>query len=67
MDLLESKNEIVTAQNSNTLKAAIFQTLAFKLSVEINNNKITNFTKRSLLKVLYNNCRIKKQTAHKGP
>ena len=44
-----------------SLKADIFQTMAFNLSIEINNDKISTSTKRSSLKVLQNVCRIKKK------
>ena len=53
--------KIVTPTNANSLKAAIFHTMAFKLSLEINNDQITVSTKRSFLKVLYNVCKIKKK------
>ena len=35
--------------------------MAFKLSLEINNDQITIPTKRSFLKVLYNVCKIRKK------
>ena len=38
----------------HSLKAAIFHTMAYKLSIEINKNKITPKTIIAFLKVLYN-------------
>ena len=35
--------------------------MAFKLSLQINNDQITISTKRSFLKVVYNVCKIKKE------
>ena len=43
------------------LKAAIFHTLTFKLSLEINNNKITPKNLIAFLKVLYNVTQVKKK------
>ena len=45
----------------HSLKAAIFHTMAFKLSLEINNNKITPKSFIAFLKVLYNVTQIKKK------
>ena len=45
----------------HSLKAAIFHTMAFKLSLEINKNKITPKTLIAFLKVLYNVAQIKKK------
>ena len=45
----------------HSLKAAIFHTMAFTLSLEINNNKITPKSLIAFLKVLYNVTRIKKK------
>ena len=42
-----------------SLKAAIFHTMACKLSLEINKNKITPKTIIAFLKVLYNIAQIK--------
>ena len=39
------KTELVTSSNTNSLRAAIFHTLAFKMSLEINNDNITYPTK----------------------
>ena len=46
---------------AHSLKAAIFQTMAYKLSLEINNNKITPRPLVALLKVLYNVAQTKKK------
>ena len=43
----------------HSLKAAIFHTMAYKLSPEINKNKITPKTIIAFLKVLYNVAQIK--------
>ena len=45
----------------HSLKAAIFYTMAYKLSPEINKNKITQKTLIAFLKVLYNVAQIKKK------
>ena len=45
----------------HSLKAAIFHTMAFKLSLEINTNKITPKNLLAFLKVLYNVTQIKKK------
>ena len=45
----------------HSLKAAIFYTMAFKLSLEINKNKITPKCFIAFLKVLYNVTQIKKK------
>ena len=45
----------------HSLKAAIFHTMAFKLSLEINKNKITPKSHIAFLKVLYNVTQIKKK------
>ena len=45
----------------HSLKAAIFHTMAFKLSLEINNNKITPKNLIAFLKVLYNVTQVKKK------
>ena len=59
----EIKN-VVNSTNSkvHSLKAAIFHTMAYKMSLEINNGTVTLPTRRSFLKSLYNVCRIKKNT-----
>ena len=44
------------------LKAFIFHTMAFKLSLEINKNKVTPKSLIAFLKVLYNVTQIKKKT-----
>ena len=43
------------------MKAAIFHTIAFKLSLEINKNKVTQNSLIAFLKVLYNITQIKKK------
>ena len=56
------KNKIISTTNFRSFKATIFNTLAFKLSLEINNNKkITAATKLSFLKVFYDICQIEKK------
>ena len=47
--------------NVPSLKAAIFHTMAFKLSLEINKNKITPKCHIAFLKVLYNVTQIEKK------
>ena len=58
-------NDIITMTSStskvHSLKPAIFHTMAFKLSLEINNNKITPKCRIAFLKVLYNVTQIKKK------
>ena len=55
--------DIITMTSSQSkvhiLKAAIFHTMAYKLSLEINKNKITPKTIIAFLKVLYNVAQIK--------
>ena len=57
--------DIITMTSSHSkvhsLKAAIFHTKAYKLSLEINNNKITPKPLIAFLKVLYNVTQIKKK------
>ena len=50
----KTQNEIIPSTKSHSLEAAIFHTIAIKLSLEINQNKITHSTRRSFLKVFYN-------------
>ena len=57
-----SKTKIISSTTANSFKAAIFHTMAFKLSLGIHNDQITIPTKRSFIKVLYNVCKIKKNT-----
>ena len=45
----------------HSLKAAVFHTMAYKLSLEINKNKITPKTLIAFRKVLYNIAQIKKK------
>ena len=55
--------DIITMTSSqskvHSLKAAIFHTMAYKLSLEINKNKITPKTIIAFLKVLYKVAQIK--------
>ena len=57
--------DIITMTSSHSkvhsLKAAILHTMAYKLSLEINNNKITPKSLIAFLKVLYNVTQIKKK------
>ena len=55
--------QIVTSTTSkvHSLRAAIFDTMAYKTSLEINKGNITLPTRRSFLKILYNVCQIKKK------
>ena len=55
-----SKTKIISSTIANSLKAAVFHIMAFKLSLKVNNEQITISTKRSLLKILYNVFKIKK-------
>ena len=48
-----------STSKAHILKAAIFHTMTFKLSLEINKNKITPLI--AFLKVLYNIAQIKKK------
>ena len=50
-----------TTSKLHSLKAAVFHTMAYKMSLEINNGNVTLPTRRSILKVLYNVCQIKKK------
>ena len=53
--------KFIPSNNANRFKAAVFHTMAFKLSLEINTEQVTIATKRSFLKILYNVCKIKKK------
>ena len=57
--------DIITMTSSfskvHSLKAAIFHTMAYKLSLEINNNKVTPKSLIAFLKVLYNVTQLKKK------
>ena len=55
--------QLVTSTESKvqSLKAAIFHTMTYKMSLEINKGNVTLPTRRSFLKVLYNACQIKKK------
>ena len=59
------REDIITMTSSlskvHSLKAAIFHTMAFKHSLEINKNKITPKSLIAFLKVLYNVTQIKKK------
>ena len=62
----DSETEDVITVTSNlskvhSLKATILQTMAFKLSLEINKNKMTPKSLIAFLKVLYNITQIKKK------
>ena len=62
----DSETEDVVTVTSNhskvhSLKAAIFHTMAFKLSLELNKNKITQKSLIASLKVLYNITNIEKK------
>ena len=50
-----------TTSKVHSLKAAIFHTMAYKLSLEINHNKITSKSLIAFLKILYNVAQIKKK------
>ena len=50
-----------TTSKVHSLKAAIFHIMAYKRSLEINNGNVTLPIRRSILKVLYNVCQIKKK------
>ena len=50
-----------TTSKVHSLKAAIFHTMAYKMSLEIKNGNVTLPTRRSFLKVFYNVCQIKKK------
>ena len=52
---------VPSTTTAQCLKAAIFHTMAFKLSLTTNNNKITTITTRSFLQGLYNVCNITKK------
>ena len=52
---------ISSHSKAHSLKAAIFHKMAYKLSLEINNNKITPKSPIAFLKVLYNVAQIKKK------
>ena len=57
--------DIITMTSSqskvHSLKAAIFHTIAYKLFLEINNNKIRPKSLIAFLKILYNVAQIKKK------
>ena len=57
----ETHLQSASSSKVHSLKAAIFHTMAFKLSLGINNNKLTIPTKTAFLKVLYNVCRFEKK------
>ena len=57
----KTTTKFVSSTNANSLKAAIFHTMTFFLSLEINTDQVTTPTKRSFLKVLYIVCKIKKK------
>ena len=57
----KTTTKFVSTANANSLKSAIFHTMASKLSSEINTDQVTIPSRRSFLKVLYNVCKIKKK------
>ena len=57
----DPKTKCFSSTNANSLRAAIFYTMAFKRSLDNNSHQITIHSKRSFLKVLYNVCRMKKK------
>ena len=57
----ENNFKYVSLQNDSSFRAAIFHTMAFKLSLESNNDKITIPIKKFFLKVVYNICKRKKK------
>ena len=60
----EIEDEVTVVSNLSkvhSLQAAIFHTMVYKLSLEINKNKITQKTLIAFLKVLYNISQIKKK------
>ena len=61
-DTKTNQTKLIPSTTAHSLKAAIFHTMAFKLSLKINNDQITPSTKRSFLEVLYNVCKIKKKS-----
>ena len=60
-DTKTNQTKLIPSTTAQSLKAAIFHTMAFKLSLEMNKDQITPSTKRSFLKVLYNVCKNKKK------
>ena len=63
----ETEDEITTVTNLSkvhSLKTAIFHTMAYKLSLEINKHNITQKTLFAFLKVLYNVSQIIKKKKH---
>ena len=59
------KTKFLSSTNANSLNAAIFHTMAFKMSLEDNIDKVTIPTKTFFLKVLYIVCKISKNTNFK--
>ena len=53
--------KFISSTNANRLRAAIFHTMAIKMFLETNTDKVTILTRRSFLKVLYSICKIKKK------
>ena len=60
-DTKTNQTKVIPSTTAHSPKAAIFHTMAFKLSLEKNNDQITPSTKRFLLKVLLNVCKTKKK------
>ena len=50
-----------TTSEVHSLKAAIFHTMAYEMSLEFNKANVTLPTRRSFLKVIYNVCQVKKK------
>ena len=63
-DTKTNPSNIIPSITAQRLKAAIFFSMAFKHSLEINNDQITPSTKRSFLKVLCNVCKEEHKFEH---
>ena len=48
----KTTTKFISSTNANSLRAAIFQTMEFKLLLEINTDQVIVATKRYFLKVL---------------
>ena len=60
----KTNSKFISCTNANSLKAAIFHIMAFKMSLEINKDKVTIPKEKYFLKVLYNSCKIKKKNVN---
>ena len=58
----KTTTKLFSSNNANSFEAAIFHTMSFKFSLEINTDQVNIATKRSFMKVLYNVSKIKKRT-----